>query len=87
VREWKDKHGLKYYFNVAGSPDLNIAENCWQAPKQYVRKFPHWDDSTTTELIIEGWDSVAQESINEKVITYPQRFRDVIKTGGQITGW
>jgi hypothetical protein len=28
VRDWKDKHGLKHYFNVAGSPDLNIIKNC-----------------------------------------------------------
>jgi hypothetical protein len=87
VRDWKEKHGLKHYFNVAGSPDLNIIENCWQPPKQYVQKFPHWDDSTTIELIKEGWETVKQESINKKVETYPQRFRDVIKAGGQITGW
>lgn len=87
VREWKNKHGLKHYFNVASSPDLNIIENCWQPPKQYVQKFPYWDDPTTIELIKEGWATVKQESINEKVKTYPQRFKDVIKAGGQITGW
>jgi hypothetical protein len=28
VRDWKESHGLKHYFNVSGSPDLNIIENC-----------------------------------------------------------
>jgi hypothetical protein len=28
VRKWKEKHGLKHYFNIASSPDLNIIENC-----------------------------------------------------------
>jgi hypothetical protein len=81
------EHGLKHYFNVAGSSDLNIIENFWQPPKQYVQKFPDWDDTTTIELIKEGWATVKQESINEKVKTYARRFRDVIKAGGQITGW
>jgi hypothetical protein len=36
VCDWKDKHGLKHYFNVAGSLDLNIIKNCWQPLKQYV---------------------------------------------------
>jgi hypothetical protein len=28
VRKWKEQHGLKHYFNVSNSPDLNIIENC-----------------------------------------------------------
>jgi hypothetical protein len=54
VRAWKDKHRLKHYFNVSNSPDLNIIENCWQPPKAYTRKFPHWTDEETKELIREG---------------------------------
>jgi hypothetical protein len=87
VRTWKEKHGLKYYFKVSNSPDLNIIENCWLPPKSYVCKFPHWNDEETKALIIEGWEQVSQDYINRMVRTYPQRFRDVIKTGGQLTGW
>jgi hypothetical protein len=87
VRDWKEKHGLKHYFNVSNSPDLNIIENCWLPPKNYVRKYPHWDDESTKALIIEGWDRVSQDYINGMVKTYPQRFRDVLKAGGQLTGW
>jgi len=54
VREWKDKHGLKFYFNVSNSLDLNIIENCWQEPKHYVAKYPHWNDKETRNLIKEG---------------------------------
>lgn len=87
VRDWKEKHGLKYYFNVSNSPDLNIIENCWQQPKQYVRKYPHWNDEETKCLIKEGWDQVSQEFINGMIKSYPERFHDVIKAGGQLTGW
>jgi hypothetical protein len=78
---------LKHYFNVAGSPDLNIIENCWQPPKQYVQKFPDWDDPTTIELI-KGGATVKQESINEKVKTYPRRsdYRVVVNYNNLIVG-
>ena len=82
VCEWKEKNGLKTYFNASNSPDLDIIENCWLPPKNYVHKFPHWNDKETWALIIEGWE----QSITG-VRTYPQRFRDVIATGGQLTGW
>jgi len=87
VRAWKEAHGLQHYFNVSGSPDLNIIENCWQPPKAYTRKFPHFDDPTTIELIKEGWAEVKQEYINWMVSTYPRRFHDVIDSNGQMTGW
>jgi hypothetical protein len=82
VREWKDKHGLKFYFNVSNSLDLNIIENCWQEPKHYVAKYPHWNDEETRNLIREGWAEVSQEFINRMIKTYPDRFRDVIKAEG-----
>jgi transposase len=66
VRKWKETHGLEYYFNCASSPDLSPIENCWQPAKQHLRKFPHWDDATTIELIREGWDRVSQEFINKR---------------------
>ena len=86
VRAWKESHGLKHYFNVSGSPDLNIIENCWQPPKAYTRKFPHFDDPTTIELIKEGWAQVKQEYINQIVSTYPRWFHNVINSKARLTG-
>ena len=60
VRTWKQQNGLIYFFNCANSPDLSPFENCWQAPKQHVKKYPHWDDATTRESIWEGWDILTQ---------------------------
>ena len=54
VKQWKAEHGLKHYFNCASSSDLSPIENCWLPPKQILRKYPHWDDSTTKSLIYEG---------------------------------
>ena len=87
VRTWKEQNGLEYYFNCHSSPDLSPIENCWQAPKAYVRKYPHWDDRSIRSLIYEGWSTVSQKGINEKVHSMPQRLKDVIELDGQMTGW
>jgi hypothetical protein len=59
VRKWKENNNLKHYFNVHLSPDLAPIENCWQPPKQYVKKFPHWDENDTRELVFGGWDKIS----------------------------
>jgi hypothetical protein len=87
VRTWKKNHGLEFYFNCHSSPDLAPIENCWQPPKQYVKKFPHWDEDDTRELALEGWEKVTQEFINSRVNSMPQRLRDVIENEGKLTGY
>lgn len=42
-----------------------------------LRKFPHWDDATTKELIYEGWTHVTPKLINEKVASMPERLQAV----------
>jgi hypothetical protein len=87
VQDWKDEHGLQSYFNCPRSPDLAPIENCWVQPKSNDRKIPHWDDSTTRELIVEGWARVSQEFINEKVNSMPTRYRAVLEGEGKMTGY
>ena len=87
VRAWKEKHGLEYYFNCASSPDLSPIENCWLPPKQHLNKYPHWDDSMTKDLIVEGWANISQEFINEKVLSMPDRLQAVINGEGKMTGF
>ncbi len=53
-----------------------------------MKSVPHWDDETTENLLVEGWDDhVSQEFINERCRSMPQRLRDVIKAEGQMTGF
>jgi hypothetical protein len=66
VRTWKETHHLESYFNCASSPDLSPIENCWAVPKQHLRKFPHWDDATTKDLIVKGWSHLSQSFIDER---------------------
>ena len=87
VQTWKETNNLNHYFNCPSSPDLAPIENCWQPSKQHLRKYPHWDDITTKELIYEGWSLVSQRFINEKVATMPGRLRAVIDGEGKMTGY
>ncbi|KAF2026267.1 hypothetical protein EK21DRAFT_115950 [Setomelanomma holmii] len=87
VRKWKQDNKLEHHFNCHSSPDFAPIENCWQPPKQYVKKFPHWDENNTRELALEGWEKVTQKLINERVETMPQRLKDCIGMEGQMTGW
>ena len=85
VRQWKEEeNNLEYFFNCASSPDLSLIENCWQPPKQHLKKFPHLDDRTTKKLIVEGWDLVSQRFINEKYHSMPKRLRDAVASEGDI---
>jgi hypothetical protein len=87
VRQWKTQNGLESYFNCASSPDLAPIENCWLPPKQHLRKYPHWDDTTTIELINEGWALVSQDYINKRVLSMPERFKAVIEANRNMTGF
>lgn len=76
VRVWKEENNLEYFFNCASScassPDLSPIENFRLPTKQHLAKYPHWDDNTTKELILEGWAKVSQEFINEGCRSMPQ---------------
>jgi transposase len=87
VRQWKEKHGLNFYFNPPKSPDLSIIENCWQPIKQYVDSQPYWDEDKVKEAIIKGWRTkVSQNFINRLVERYPQRLKDIIESKGKMLG-
>ena len=87
VRRWKQEMGLKYYFNYPGSLDLAPIKNLWQAPKQALRKVPHWDDQSMRAIINDAWDGISQPFINERVHTMPDRLRAVIAGEGVMTGY
>lgn len=87
MKTWKAKHNLNHYFNCAQSFDLSIIKNAWQSTKQHVRKFPHWNDFSLKELIVDGWERMSQEFINERVDQMPERLQAVINGKGAMTGY
>jgi hypothetical protein len=54
VQSWKKEHNLKHYFNFPCFPDLAPIENCWQLPKQFMARFPHWDEFETRGMALNG---------------------------------
>lgn len=87
VQKWKQDNGLVSYSNCPGSPDLAPLEHCWQAPKQMLGQVPHRDDSTTKEVIWEGWNNVSIPFINGVVDSMPKRLSAVIQGQGAMTGY
>ena len=87
VAKWFRDHGVETFFNCHNSPDLAPIETCWQGPKQYQRKGPHWDQETLRELLREGWDRVSQPYINKLVLSMAERRRDVQRLKGGKTSW
>ena len=52
-----------------------------------MRSVPYWDDETTENLLVEGWeDHMPQLFINEKCRSMPERLWDVIDLKGQMIG-
>lgn len=87
VRQWKESHKLKSYFNCPQSPDLAPIENAWLAPKEHLRKFGHWDEDIVWELAREGWEGLSQKTIDDWCLSIPQRLRSVIERRGQMTAF
>lgn len=87
VRVWKEENKVKSYFNCLSSPYLSSIENWWQAPKQALRKMPHWNDITMRAIINEGWSHVSIEFIHKKVDTIPTRIQAVLDGHGAFTGY
>jgi len=88
IQIWKEKHGLKSYFNMSSSPDLSPSENGWQPLKSYIRKFNHWEKEETRQLAYEGWhDHIEQRTINKWVLSMPERLQAVIDAEGRMTGY
>jgi len=85
VKDWKEAHGLKHYFNTLGSPDLSPIENCWRAVKQYVRANASITGPGLKELVLAGWARISQESINKMVDSIIVRMKAMLASDGQMT--
>lgn len=85
LKKWKDSQPWSYYKNCPYSPDLAPIENAWRAPKQALKKYGHWDDESIKEVAEQGWDALKRETINEWVLSMPDRLQKVIDAEGQLT--
>jgi hypothetical protein len=85
VQKWKERNGLKHYFNMSHSPDIPPIKKAWQAWKKYINKFEHYDKRELEELAAKGWHhGVTQKAINKWVNEIPKILQDIINSNGKM---
>ena len=55
VKTWKEKNGLKHYFNCPGSLDWSPIERCWRLPKWEVKSRMCLTHEDLVEAVQDGW--------------------------------
>lgn len=81
--------GVTWFANIPQSPDLNIIENVWRLIKQRLKHHNHeyGNKEKLKRAILEEWDAVTQQEINDLVDTYPQRCQQLVERKGLHTDW
>lgn len=88
VQQWKDEHGLRYYYNCGDSPDLNPLDSLWPQRKQWNLDAPKdWEDETLQKMVREVWTGFDIERVNMWVDFMPQRLQQVIDSDGALVPW
>jgi transposase len=87
VRVYKDSIGLQVLKNPPSSPDLNVIENVWRILKQRIKKRIFRNEEHLKQGILEEWDKITLEEINDLVRTMKERIDEVILRRGKPTPW
>ncbi len=65
------------------SPDLNPIENLWAWLSRLVSDMGPTDEDELEQFVIEAWENLDQEEIDELVRTYQRRLEGCIANGGR----
>jgi hypothetical protein len=77
VKSWKEKNGLRHYFNCPGSPDWPPIEKAWRLPKSEVTSWMCLTHDDLVEAVQDGWHKLDQKTINKWVDQIPDAWRNV----------
>ncbi|KAI0552619.1 hypothetical protein F4679DRAFT_74206 [Xylaria curta] len=83
VKQWKTTVGPNYFFSCPGCPDLAPIENCFKIPNK--KKHPTFTEDSLKAAVIEGWNAVAQETINEWCDSVPVKLSEIVNAKEQGT--
>ena len=67
VKDWIEDHVPKNLHHPAQSPDLNPIELVWGYMKDFVEKKSPVDKNDLMELILNAWDSLSNDTINQYI--------------------
>lgn len=85
VKKWKEDIILESVKWPACSPDLNPIENVWKLVKEKVWKLRPTTKESLKESILNAWDSIPLETIQNIILSMNKRLQDVIDNNGDYT--
>ena len=86
VKSWKEKNGLRHYFNCPGSPDWPPIEKAWRLPKSEVKSRMCLTHDDLVEAVQDGWQKLDQATINEWVDQIPEILQQTLDLDGKMSG-
>lgn len=89
TRNWFNDHSVSVLDWPARSPDLNPIENLWGylVRKIYDRNNPFENVGSLEAAIIDAWDHVPDELIQNLLGSMPERIFQVISRKGDVTDY
>jgi transposase len=88
-----EERGVRKIFWPPYSPDLNPIETIWDWMKDYIQEqYPQYEIGGMSynmlrKAVIEAWNSISTEQLDELISSMHQRCQDVINADGKHTKW
>jgi len=83
VTKWKEENNITSLDWPSNSPGLNPIENIWALLKNKVKKRPNKTVDEFKKSIIECWNEIDQNHINNTINSMPKRIKSVIDNNGK----
>ena len=87
TRRWFEQHSIQLFPHPPSSPDINSIEPCWMDLKciLWARRHPPSSLSELKAAIIDAWEQIRMEHINNYILSVPHHAQAIIDAKGGPT--
>ena len=82
AKEFIAENGIRVIDWPSNSPDLNPIENMWHMIKNNVEKRMPKNIEELKKFMVEEWDAISDETVNNLVLSMENRCKLVLKENG-----
>lgn len=83
AKEFVAQNRIKVLDWPSNSPDLNPIENLWQITKNKVEKRMPKSIEELRRFLVEEWDAISEDTVNNLVMSMKSRCEMVLKENGE----